>query len=94
MPLVLVMTKMDQCRLDAPRIEKICSSFMAVSSRELGIKVFVVDATNTFRVKGLFRSLIQATLDLGAVATELRDKRWEEERQRQHKTSRRRRKIA
>ena len=39
-PLVFVMTKMDQCRLDAPRIEKICS-FMAVS-RELGIKCLLL----------------------------------------------------
>ena len=92
-PLVLVMTKMDQCRLEAPQIEALCASFMACSERELGIKVMIVDATDTTRVKALFRSLIQATLSLSAVASEMREVKWEEERKRRQRRSKRHQKI-
>ena len=91
-PLVLVMTKMDQCQLEAHQIETLLSSFMACSERKLGIKVFLVDATDTGRVKALFRSLIRATLSLGSVAAELREMKWEEERERRRRASKRRRK--
>lgn len=84
-PLVLVMTKLDECRLEAPKVEELCTSFMSVSRRELGIKVLLVDATSTSRVKALFRSLVKATLDLSAVASEMRERRHEEEADRKRK---------